>query len=133
MNPPVNFIRITPFLHVDDFEGALAFFRDILGFAIPYRQPGYAYVHRETVGVRILEAKGAARLERRFTYYIDVEDVDGLFAELKPKLDALPAGDVHGPVNQPYNQREFMVVGPDGGLIVFGQSIARQDTAPEKA
>lgn len=56
-------------------------------------------------------------------YYIDVEDVDGLLAELKPKLDTLPDGHVHGPRDQPYGQRELMIVAPDGNLLVFGQSI----------
>lgn len=121
----LKFIQITPFLHVGDVNRAVAFFTDILGFTVPFRLEGYAYVHRETVGVRIMQAESEpARLERRFTYYVDVEDVDGLFAELKPKLDTLPAGDVFGPVNQTYGQREFMVVAPDGGLLVFGQSIA---------
>jgi hypothetical protein len=49
-----------------------------------------------------------------FRYYIDVEDVDRLYAELKSKIDALWKGQVHGPVNQEYGQREFMVVAPDG-------------------
>jgi catechol 2,3-dioxygenase-like lactoylglutathione lyase family enzyme len=134
MNPPTNFIQVTPFLHVSDVNRAVAFFSDILGFSVPFRMDGYAYVHRETVGVRILEAETEpAPLERRFTYYIDVRDVDALYAELKPKLDTLPAGDVHGPVDQSYFQREFMVVAPDGGLLVFGQAIDRGDSAPEKA
>ena len=60
---------------------------------------------------------------RAFRYYIDVEDVDAVVAELKPKIDALWDGKTHGPVDQSYGQREFMVVGPDGDLVVFGQSI----------
>jgi hypothetical protein len=27
-----NFIQITPFMHVEDFEKALIFFNDVLGF-----------------------------------------------------------------------------------------------------
>jgi hypothetical protein len=56
-------------------------------------------------------------------YYIDVEDVDGLLAELKPKLDTLPDGPRSGPRDQPYGQRELMIVAPNGNLLVFGQSI----------
>jgi hypothetical protein len=50
-------------------------------------------VHRETVGFRLLEQRGADDAppdNRRFAYYIDVRDVDQLYAELKPKLDTLP-------------------------------------------
>jgi hypothetical protein len=47
-----------------------------------------------------------------------------MHAELKPRLDRLPARHVHGPVDQSYGQRELMIVAPDGNLLVFGQAIA---------
>ena len=121
-----NFIQITPFMHVEDLEKALVFFNDVLGFETQFRAGDYAYVHRETAGMRILQQKGADAAPpgtRRFAYYIDVRDVDQLYAELKPKLDTLPARDVYGPVNQPYGQRELLVLAPDGNLMVFGQVI----------
>jgi len=121
-----NFIQITPFMHVEDLEQALAFFNDILGFETLWRMADYAYVHRETAGFRILEQKGPEGVppgNRRFAYYIDVHDVDALYAELKPKLDTLPKADVHGAANKSYWQRELLVLAPDGNLIAFGQKI----------
>ena len=123
-----NFIRITPFMHVADVDEAVRFFVDVLGFKAWIHGRDYAYVQRETAGVRILKASNTPGEEQRpgtraFRYYIDVEDVDGLYAELKPKIDALWKGQVHGPVDQEYGQREFMVRAPDGDLVVFGQSI----------
>jgi len=123
-----NFIQITPFMHVEDMDRALAFFTDILGFKLLLRVSNYAYLERETAGFRILEQggpDGAPPGNRRFAYYIDVHDVDGLYAELKPKLDTLPKGDVYGPVNQEYGQRELLVLAPDGNLLAFGQAIRR--------
>ncbi|HKO05957.1 MAG TPA: VOC family protein [Candidatus Acidoferrales bacterium] len=128
----MNFIQVTPFMIVDDLERALTFFTAILGFEVRYRAEGYAYVHRETVGFRILQQTGADAAPpgtRRFAYYIDVLDVDGLYAELKPKLDTLPQGDVYGPVNQTYGQRELLVLAPDGNLLAFGQSLGPQRNA----
>ena len=122
-----NFIQITPFMHVHDLHQALIFFNDILGFETKFRASHYAYIGRETVAFRILEQTGpdgAPPGNRCFAYYIDVRDVDRLYAELKPKLDTLPNGDVYGPVNQTYGQRELLVVAPDGNLIAFGQAIA---------
>jgi len=122
-----NFIQVTPFMHVHDIEKALIFFNDILGFRTLLRQENYAYVHRETTGFRIIEqhgADGAPPGNRRFAYYIDVRNVDELHAELKPNLDTLPQGDVYGPVNQSYGQRELLVLAPDGNLIAFGQAIS---------
>jgi catechol 2,3-dioxygenase-like lactoylglutathione lyase family enzyme len=123
-----NFIQVTPFLHVANLERAIAFFTDTLGFEALHRRPDYVYLHRETVGFRIREQTGpdgAPPGNRRFAYYIDVRDVDLLYSELKPKLDALPQGDVYGPIDQPYGQRELLVLAPDGNLIAFGQRIHR--------
>ena len=121
-----HFEQVTPFLHVPDLQKALDFFTDILGFTVPFRQPGYAYIHRETVGFRLLEGPageiGPGR--RRFAYSIDVSDVDALYAELKPRLDTLPPDDVHGPADKPYGQRELLVLAPDGELIVFGMAVS---------
>lgn len=122
-----NVIQITPFMHVADLERALAFFNDVLGFETRFRATDYAYVQRESAAIRILEshgAEGAPPGNRRFAYYVDVRDVDALYVELKPRLDALPAGDVHGPEDKPYGQRELLVLAPDGNLIAFGQAIA---------
>lgn len=121
-----NFVQVTPFMTIEDLEGAVRFFTEILGFQILYRDDKYAYVQRETVGFRLFEMHGpdgAPPGNRRFAYYIDVRNVDSLFQELKPKLDTLPKGDVYGPVNQPYGQREFMVLAPDGNILAFGQPI----------
>jgi catechol 2,3-dioxygenase-like lactoylglutathione lyase family enzyme len=121
-----SFIQITPFMHVTDLDRAVRFFTATLGFETLLRVADYAYLQRETVGMRILEQSGedgALPGNRRFAYYIDVHDVDALYAELKPKLDALPKGDVHGPVNQDYGQRELLILAPDGNLLVFGQAI----------
>lgn len=120
-----QFIRITPFIHVPDIGAAVAFFES-LGFTAYFRFEDYAYVQRECAGVRLLQNRGddgAPPGNRRFAYYIDVENIEALYQELKPVLDAMPKGDVHGPADKPYNQRELCVLAPDGNLLVFGQSI----------
>jgi len=121
-----NFRQITPFIHVPNIEAGIAFFEEVLGFRTLVRMRDYAYLHRETVGIRMRENQGvdgAPPGNRRFAYYIDVEDVDALYAELKPRLDRLPSGDVHGPADKDYGQRELLLLAPDGNLIAFGQAI----------
>ena len=106
-----NFIRITPFMHVRDLNAAVHFFVDILGFTRhPLPMDNYAYVWRETAAFRILQNEDAPIGNRAFAYYIDVEDVEAIYAELKPKLDTLPEKDVHGPADKPYGQRELLVL-----------------------
>jgi catechol 2,3-dioxygenase-like lactoylglutathione lyase family enzyme len=128
----MSFIRITPFMHVPDINQAIAFFRDLLGFQVYLHYGDYAYLQRETAGIRILQNRGndgAPPGNRRFAYYIDVDDVDALYSELKPKLDSLPKADVHGPADKPYGQRELAILAPDGNLLVFGHSIAERAAA----
>jgi catechol 2,3-dioxygenase-like lactoylglutathione lyase family enzyme len=126
-----NLLQVTPFLHVGDLDKALAFFTSVLGFMVHYQVRDYAYIERENVAFRLLLTTEPRAGTRRYAYYIDVRDVDGLYAELRPGLDTLPAGDVEGPFNQEYGQREFMVVAPDGDLIVFGQSIRHSAASQE--
>ncbi len=121
-----NFRQITPFIYVPDLEAAIGFFEDLLGFTTHARLDGYAYLHRDRVGIRLLRndpVDGAPPGNRRFAYYIDVEDVDALYAELEPKLARLPAGDVHGPADKPYGQRELVIIAPDGNALAFGHAI----------
>ena len=121
-----NIIQVTPFMLVPDLAAALDFMVETLGFQIDFRQSDYAYVSREGAGLRMMEAGPGNPFvpgTRRFAYYFDCRDIDALFAELRPRLDALPAGDVHGPADKPYRQRELLVLAPDGNLIAFGQPI----------
>jgi len=81
-----NFVRITPFMHVADVDEAVWFFVDVLGFEAWVHRWDYAYV-----GVRILKASTSPGEEQgpgtpAFRYYIDVEDVAAVIAELRPKL-----------------------------------------------
>ena len=81
-----------------------------LGFTTYINRNGYAYLQRETAGFRILEQRGHEAAHpgtRRYAYYIDGKDVDQLYAELKPKLDTLPSGDVRGPINREYASVSF--------------------------
>ena len=121
-----NFMQITPFMHVPELDQALAFFSDVLGFRVGVRMGDYAYIERDAIGIRLMQNQGengAPPGNRRFAYYIDVRDVDALYAELKPRLDTLPQRDVHGPANKSYGQRELLVLAPDGNLLAFGQAI----------
>ena len=127
-----NIIQVTPFMLVPALEKALDFMVGVLGFRVVLHVGDYAYVEREGAGLRILEEGPGNPFQpgtRRFACYFDCRDVDALYAELKPRLDGLPPGDVHGPADKSYGQRELLVLGPDGNLIAFGQAIERDPPA----
>ena len=89
-----NFKQITPLLHVPDLDTAIQFFRG-LGFTVWFRMEGYAYLHRETVGMRLLQQEGTEKGphgNRGVTCYVDVHNVDTLYAELKRYLAIISCG-----------------------------------------
>ena len=127
-----NIIQVTPFMLVPDLASALAFMTDVLGFQVDFRQSDYAYVSRDGAGLRMMVEGTGNPFQpgtRRFAYYFDCRDVDALYCELKPRLDALPSDAVHGPADKPYGQRELLVLAPDGNLIAFGQALQPVQTA----
>jgi len=123
-----NTLQITPFMHVRELEPAVAAL-ERLGFATIVRVGrDYAYLEREGAGMRVMARPDAIVFPAdcgRFAYYIDVRDVDRVHAELRAVLEALPDGDVHGPADKGYGQRELIVRAPDGQLLVFGAEIAK--------
>lgn len=123
-----NCRQITPFLHVPDLKKAVEWF-DLIGFAPRFQQSNYAYVQREGVGVRIVESANEDGTpftpHRGFAYYVDCDDVDAVVRECLPRLKAAGVKTI-GPIDQAYDQREFIIEAPDGNMLVFGQAIVRR-------
>jgi catechol 2,3-dioxygenase-like lactoylglutathione lyase family enzyme len=121
--------QITPFLHVPDLARALDFFTRVLRFEVKFAHADYAYLEWGPLSIRLLEEPQRQLVpgdRLRLTIYIDVRDVDALYAELLPGLQTLPAGDVHGPMDEPWHQRELHVRLPDGQWLAFGMPTPAQ-------
>jgi len=115
---------ITPLVPVANLDSSVEFFTETLGFEAVFRMEGYAYLKRDQVAIRLLKAAFDTQdPARQQSCYIDVEELDALYAELKSKLDQLPEGRVRAPFNQDYGQREFHVTDEDCLLIFFGEAI----------
>jgi len=112
--------QITPLVPVVDVRKSVEFFEKVLGFETAMQSEIYAYIQRDDVAIRLQKAGDNIGEQ---ACYIDVDDVDTLYAELKPELDKLPAGQVRAPFDQDYGQREFHVIDLDSLLIFFGESI----------
>ena len=120
--------QITPLVPVSDMDRALEFFCGTLGFVLGFRAEGYAFLKRDNVALRLLNAPPGADMhdpKRQQACYIDVQGVDELYASMKPELDKLPARRVRPPFNQDYGQREFHVADEDALLVFFGAGIAQ--------
>lgn len=117
--------QITPFVPCTDLKKQVAFYRDCLGFSVGFEADNYAFLRRDAVAVRLVEVCSEVDLnhpEREGSFYIDVQGIDALFADMKPALDRLPRERVRAPFNQPYGQREFHVADEDCTLVFFGEA-----------
>jgi catechol 2,3-dioxygenase-like lactoylglutathione lyase family enzyme len=123
MDQPL-WIQITPVFGVSRLDQSVAFFKDVLGFGIWSPGGGYAYVEHDRFGLRLIELDDNAPHPPGCAHaYVDVSDVERLFAEWEPRLCDLPAERWGAPKDQAYGQREFWVRDPDGNLLTFGQGI----------
>lgn len=120
--------RITPFVPCTKLDTQIAFYRDVLGFTLGFHADNYAFLSRDDVAVRLVEVDSDINLhapERQQSFYIDVQEIDALYAEMVPQLSKLPSGRVRAPFDQDYGQREFHVIDEDCTLIFFGEAVAK--------
>lgn len=133
---PLELRGICPLLQVFDMRTSLAFYRDVLGFAVVASAPSgpgaaaddYGWVwlrHGETElmlnGAYETEAErppvpDAARVTAHedTTLFIGCPDVDGTWAYLRARgVDAPP------PQTAPYGMRQLTVRDPDGFALCF--------------
>ncbi len=119
--------QITPFVPCTSLDRQVVFYCETLGFSVGFRADDYAFLRRDDVAVRLVEVDATVDLshpERQGSFYIDVTDIDAVYAGMEPRLAALPAGRVRAPFDQHYGQREFHVIDEDCTLIFFGEAIA---------
>ena len=118
--------QITPLVPVSNIENSIKFFCETLKFSIGYQEDGYAYLYRDKIAIRLINAAPNVDTHdprRQIACYIDVKGIDELYEQLRPELEKLPQGRVQAPFNQNYGQREFHVTDEDSLLIFFGESI----------
>ncbi|MBS0383851.1 MAG: VOC family protein [Proteobacteria bacterium] len=113
-----------PMLYTADFEATLAFYIDVLGFKLEVRldEFGWADLSRDSVEVMIAKPNKHTPFEKAaFTgsIYFNVEDADGLWAELKDKARVCYPIETFG-----YGMREFAIFDNNGYLLQFGEPVS---------
>jgi catechol 2,3-dioxygenase-like lactoylglutathione lyase family enzyme len=123
-----NLHQITPFIPVASLDKAVDFYTGHLNFECTFKADNYAFLRHDQIAIRIVEVDDNVDLSdpnRQNSFYIDVTDIDALYAMLEPKLSTLPKERVKAPFNQDYGQREFHIIDEDCTLIFFGEAIKR--------
>ncbi len=119
--------KISPWafvLAVSDLQKSAAYYRDILGFRVGWEEASdWRMVERD--GVRIMlgrcpkDAPASELGSHNWFGYLEVDDVDALYAEIVARGAASSA-----PKQAHYGMREIVVTTIDGHRIVFGQELA---------
>jgi uncharacterized glyoxalase superfamily protein PhnB len=110
-------------LAVDDFEAAIAYFTDKLGFAEYNRVPGWSFLRLENFWLMVGDCRGEvpARDTGNHSWfaYVNCEGIDDLYAQYVAREVAIKE-----PIaNKPWGLREFLVETPEGHRIKFGQAL----------
>lgn len=120
-----RFERATACLFVTDFERALAFYRDTLGFDVAYtygEPPFWGEIRRggALLNIRHVDSTpwvdGVREAEQLLSAYVLTTDAKALFLEYQ----AAGADFQERLQRKPWGNDEFVVRDPDGNLVLFG-------------
>lgn len=105
--------RATPILRVARLDVSLAYYEDVLGFGLSFRDGGFACVCRGEASLMLSEG---AQGQPGTWLYLGVSDADALQDELRSRGATIR----HPPTNYPWGARELHVTDPDGHVLRFG-------------
>jgi uncharacterized glyoxalase superfamily protein PhnB len=119
--------RIAPQFFTLDIRGALAYYKDKLGFECSgtwQDPPVYALVERDQQAIHFRCAEPPKANPNKYSEelldaYILVEDADALYAEYAARGVEF----TRGLANMPWHSREFVVKDCDGRLLAFGANL----------
>ncbi len=138
----MQFTRLTPNLMVGDVNRSMDFYQNILGFSIhmavdedkeffvsdPPSGTTLVYAQLERDGVEIMLQQQESMINdlpvfsgcdigASVSFYILVEDLAGLFAQVQGRTDC-----IREPETTWYGMREFYIRDPDGYVLGFAES-----------
>ena len=121
----LHFERATACVFVTDFDRALSFYRDVLGFEVVYtygEPPFWGEVLRDGARLNLRHvdespwAVGVREAEQLLSAYVLTTDAKAVFVEYQAR-----GVEFHERLQQkPWDNKEFIVRDPDGNLILFG-------------
>lgn len=133
---------LVPELDVSDLEKSLAFYVDILGFAVLYRreEEKFAYLEREGAHLMLEEAEGPGRrfrtanLQRPFGRGVNLQIRVSDVSELHQRTIAADQEVIIDLEDRWYRQssietgnRQFVLVDPDGYLLRFFSDLGTRE------
>lgn len=109
----VEFGHATPILRVTDFESSVAYYMNVLGFSLDWRDGRFGSVRRGDAALMLCEGgQGHAGT----WVYLSISDADALYDEVRSRGARIR----HPPTNFPWGSRELHVFDPDGHVLRLG-------------
>jgi len=105
--------HLSPMIPSYNIPVTAAFFMEVLSFTSYMDTPGYAILLKDNLSIHILNA-GTDIGEMEF--YLSVDDIDGLWDEIKDKLTGIK---VREPFDREYGMREIHIIVPQTKTLLF--------------
>ncbi len=107
-------------LNVADLGRAIAFYCDVLGFAVALQAPGYAVIERDgqTIHFQPVPEDILQKVRGHAEIYIEVRDIEALWAHVATFKDRYRIRDLF---ERDYGMTEFHIEDPDSCLVFVGE------------
>ncbi len=111
-------LYLSPMIPSYDLEETGHFFNNVLGFSPVMNTIEYAIYQKDNLTIHLLRAgNDIGQME----FYLEVDDVDGLWASIKDKVKGQNARE---PFNREYGMREIHIAVPQTKTLLFvGQEL----------
>lgn len=115
--------KVRSVLAVQNLNASVEYYTDVLGLALDFTAPGWAFLSRGSFRLMLGECADAMPAhetgDHSYFVYVTVERIDEFYAELKGN----GATFTQTLADKPWGMREFGVRTPDGHRIMFGQEL----------
>lgn len=101
-------------------EETVKFYTEKMGFTFHSAWDGYLIFSRDSIFIHHWPCKDP-EVPKATGCYVNVTDVDALYAELKAHEIIHPNGDLQ---DMPWEMRQFSILDNNGNIIHFGQDIS---------
>ena len=113
--------RISPMLAVANMEESIAFYQNVLGFAIAQQSPEYSVIERDGQTIHLQRAASdeiVKILRNHVEIYIEVSGIQQLWQHVQSFKDRYRLRDLF---ERDYGMTEFHVIDPNSCLVFIGE------------
>lgn len=102
---------------VSDLDAALAFYTQMLGFEMTFKNEGaFAIIARDGVEIGLAPAEIHHGIPGKSNVYLKVSEIESFYADLQSRGAQI----LHPLKKEPYHMKEFMIADIDGNTINYG-------------